>query len=49
MMKHKKGFITSPGDLFKGLLIGIILGIVLAVLMAKGVLPGESIFCTVAP
>lgn len=35
----KKGFITSPADLMKGLVIGFILGALLVYLSAKGIIP----------
>lgn len=35
----KKGFITSPADLMKGLFIGFILGALLIYLMYKGIIP----------
>jgi len=38
-MFNKKGFITSPSDLMKGLFIGFIIGVVLVYLGAKNVIP----------
>ena len=35
MTLHKKAFVTSPGDLVKGLIIGLILGIVFMFLNSK--------------
>ncbi|HLC65101.1 MAG TPA: hypothetical protein VJI46_03195 [Candidatus Nanoarchaeia archaeon] len=35
----KKGFITSPADLMKGLVIGFILGALFVYLAAVGVIP----------
>tara|TARA_Y100000294_G_C8526929_1_gene325318 strand:+ start:269 stop:406 length:138 start_codon:yes stop_codon:yes gene_type:complete len=39
MFKGKKGFIMSPGDFIKGLLIGIIVGAVVIYLAAIGIIP----------
>ena len=38
-MFNKKAFITSPGDLFKGLIIGFIIGAVVVYLGVKGIIP----------
>lgn len=39
MFKNKKGFIMSPGDFIKGIVIGFILGAVVVYLGAKGIIP----------
>jgi len=39
MFKSKKGFIMSPGDFIKGLVIGIIVGAVIVYLGARGIIP----------
>lgn len=39
MFKSKKGFIMSPEDFIKGLVIGIIIGAVVIYLGAKGIIP----------
>jgi hypothetical protein len=39
MFRSKKGFIMSPGDFIKGLIIGIIIGGVVIYLGSKGVIP----------
>ena len=36
---NKKGFITSPADLIKGLVVGFIIGVILMYLTAKGIIP----------
>ncbi len=38
LLFNKKGFVTSPIDLLKGLFIGFVVGLVLMFLMAKGVI-----------
>jgi hypothetical protein len=38
-MFNKKGFIMSPGDFIKGLIVGIIVGAAVIYLGAKGILP----------
>ena len=39
MFKNKKGFMVSPGDFFKGLIVGIIVGGVIVYLGTTGVIP----------
>jgi len=39
MFKSKKGFIMSPGDFIKGLIIGIIVGGAVVYLGLKGIIP----------
>ena len=39
MFSDKKGFIMSPGDFIKGIIIGFILGAVVVYLGAKGIIP----------
>ena len=39
MFRGKKGFIMSPGDFIKGLVIGFILGAVVVYLGSKGIIP----------
>ncbi|MFC1768697.1 hypothetical protein ACFLZX_02940 [Nanoarchaeota archaeon] len=36
---NKKGFITSPADVMKGLLIGFLLGALFVYLAERGVIP----------
>ncbi len=36
---NRKGIVTSPSDLMKGLVVGLILGLVLAFLLFKGIIP----------
>ncbi|MBI3032907.1 hypothetical protein HYY69_05500 [Candidatus Woesearchaeota archaeon] len=38
LLLHKRGFVTSPIDLLKGLFIGFVVGLVLMFLLAKGVI-----------
>ncbi len=38
-MFNKKGFIMSPGDFLKGLIIGLIIGAVVVYLGVKGIIP----------
>ena len=39
MFKSKKGFIMSPGDFVKGLIIGLIVGAVVVYLGTSGIIP----------
>lgn len=39
MFDSKKGFIMSPGDFVKGLIIGFIIGAIVVFLGAKGIIP----------
>jgi len=39
MFSSKKGFIMSPGDFVKGLIIGFILGALIIFLGARGIIP----------
>ncbi len=39
MFGSKKGFIMSPGDFVKGLVIGFIVGAAIIFLGAKGIIP----------
>ena len=39
MFRSKKGFIMSPGDFIKGIVVGFILGAVVVYLGAKGIIP----------
>ncbi len=39
MFRSKKGFIMSPGDFIKGIVIGFILGTVVVYLGVKGIIP----------
>ena len=39
MFRGKKGFIMSPGDFIKGIVVGFILGAVVVYLGAKGIIP----------
>ena len=38
-MRGKRGYILSPADLIKGLVIGIVVGIILTYLLMKGIIP----------
>ncbi|HLD19314.1 MAG TPA: hypothetical protein VJB90_04885 [Candidatus Nanoarchaeia archaeon] len=38
-MREKRGYILSPADLIKGLVIGIAIGIILTYLFMKGIIP----------
>lgn len=39
MLNNKKGFMVSPGDFFKGLIVGIIVGGAIVYLGTTGVIP----------
>jgi hypothetical protein len=39
MFNNKKGFIMSPGDFFKGLIVGIIVGGAIVYLGVKNIIP----------
>ncbi|MEK6869774.1 MAG: hypothetical protein AABX74_06060 [Nanoarchaeota archaeon] len=39
MFSGKKGFIMSPGDFIKGLIVGLIVGAVVVYLGSKGIIP----------
>ena len=39
MFRSKKGFIMSPGDFIKGIVVGFILGAFVVYLGAKGIIP----------
>ncbi len=45
---NKKAFITSPGDLAKGLIVGLIIGALIIYLMAKGIIPFSIVKCAVS-
>ncbi|MEK6967859.1 MAG: hypothetical protein AABX51_04465 [Nanoarchaeota archaeon] len=38
-MREKRGYILSPADLLKGILIGLIIGAILTYLFMKGFIP----------
>lgn len=38
-MFNKKGFMISPGDFFKGLILGLIVGAAVVYLGSKGIIP----------
>ncbi len=39
MFASKKGFVMSPGDFIKGIVIGFVLGAVVVYLGSKGIIP----------
>ena len=39
MFEGKKGFVMSPGDFIKGLIVGFIVGAAIVYLGTKGIIP----------
>lgn len=48
-MFRKRGYILSPADLIKGLLIGLVIGALVTFLFMKGIIPNPLAAAAAAP